>query len=120
MLRRLMIAAVVAVLAFGAISAAHSSDLAIPVPATDVQQNRVGYICDDGATMSVIYVNAGPNSLAVVPIEGKLIVFASVISGSGARYAAGPFIWWSHQGDATLDDVRKSEGAKTITCKKAD
>lgn len=120
MLRRLMIPVVTAVIAFGPIRAAHSDDLTIPVPATDVQQIRVGYACENRTPMMVTYINSGPNSLAVVPIDGQLLVFSSVISGSGARYAAGPYVWWSHQGEATLDDVRDSEDVKPITCKKAD
>jgi len=120
MLRRLIVPVVTAVVAFGPAMAAHSDDLTIPVPATDVQQIRVSYTCENKAPMTVTYVNAGPNSLAVVPIEGQLLVFASVISGSGARYAAGPYVWWSHQGEATLNDVRNSQDVKPITCKKAD
>lgn len=120
MLRRAMIPTVTAVAAVCQTLAAHSNDLTIPVPATDVQQTRVSYSCDSEAPMTVTYINAGQNSLAVVPIDGQLLVFASVISGSGARYAAGPYIWWSHQGEATLSDVRNSEDAKPITCKKAD
>lgn len=43
---------------------------------------------------TVEYVNAGENRIAVLPVHGKPLIFANVISASGARYAAGPYIWW--------------------------
>ncbi|MFT4114024.1 MliC family protein [Silvibacterium sp.] len=60
------------------------------------------YACDSaGAKMglpagvfTVEYLNGAGNSLAVVPVGGRSLIFANVISGSGARYAAGTFIWW--------------------------
>ncbi|MDQ2774461.1 MAG: MliC family protein [Acidobacteriota bacterium] len=43
---------------------------------------------------TVEYLNGGGNSLAITPISGRSLIFVSVISGSGARYASGPYIWW--------------------------
>jgi len=67
-----------------------------------VSRSTIRYECDaNGIKMGlpagvfqVEYLNGAGNSLAVVPIGGKSLVFATVISGSGARYAAGEFIWW--------------------------
>ena len=42
---------------------------------------------------SVQYLNGNSNSLAVFPIQGHSLIFASVMSGSGARYAVDPYIW---------------------------
>ncbi len=50
----------------------------------------------------VEYINGAGNSLAVVPIHDTSLVFANVVSGSGARYAAGPYIWWEASGAVTL------------------
>jgi membrane-bound inhibitor of C-type lysozyme len=47
---------------------------------------------------SVEYLNGAGNSLAVLPIHGNSLVFANVTSGSGARYAAGEYIWWDAAG----------------------
>jgi membrane-bound inhibitor of C-type lysozyme len=48
------------------------------------------YSCG-GTTLEVTYVNAEPNLLAIVPIEGKSVVFSSSISASGARYTSGKY-----------------------------
>ncbi|MEO6829242.1 MAG: MliC family protein [Acidobacteriaceae bacterium] len=50
---------------------------------------------------SVEYINGAGNSLAVVPIHGASLIFANVVSGSGARYAAGEYIWWDAAGRTT-------------------
>ena len=42
----------------------------------------------------VEYLNGNSNSLAVLPIKASSLIFANVMSGSGTRYAAGPYIWW--------------------------
>lgn len=79
------------------------ADLVIHLPGNDrVTRNVVRMKCDataiklgaSASSFSVEYINAGAIALAVLPIEGKPLVFSSVMSGSGARYAAGRFIWW--------------------------
>ena len=47
---------------------------------------------------SVEYINGGGNSLAVVPVSGNSLIFANVIAGSGARYAARQYVWWDAAG----------------------
>jgi membrane-bound inhibitor of C-type lysozyme len=71
-----------------------------------ISRNTVKYQCDaQGAKMglpngvfSVEYLNGAGNSLAIVPVGGNSLIFANVISGSGARYAAGAYIWWDARG----------------------
>jgi membrane-bound inhibitor of C-type lysozyme len=84
-------------------------------PSASVSRKTVQYQCDaqgptigvPTGTFSVEYVNAGGNSLVVVPISGKPLIFANVISASGARYAAQQYIWWEAKGTVTLysDDL---------------
>lgn len=86
----------------------------------DIERRTVVYQCDDEQTLAVQYVNAAPNFLAVVPVDGQSLVFATTISASGARYVAGPFEWWSHQGEATLRDLMQDENAAPLaTCTEA-
>ena len=67
--------------------------------------------------MPVDYVNADPNYLALVPIDGKVVIFADVISGSGARYAAGRYQWWTKASDAGLTDLMAPENSPPLlTC----
>ena len=79
----------------------------------------VTYDCG-GTALAVTYVNAEPNLLAIVPVEGRSTLFASVISGSGARYAGGRYEWWSKGDEATLRDLTAGDGAEPVlTCKAA-
>ena len=75
----------------------------------DIERRIVGYNCEGDQTLSVQYINAAPNFLAIVPVEGQNLVFASALSASGARYVSGPYEWWSHQGEATLRDLMQDE-----------
>ena len=75
-----------------------------------VSRKTVQYQCDAKAAViglpatafPVEYINGDGNSLAVVPIHGNSLIFANVMSGSGARYAAGQYIWWEAGGSVTL------------------
>ncbi len=86
---------------------AGASDLTLHLNGSQpISRNTVKFACDaQGAKMglpagvfSVEYLNGAGNSLAVVPVGGSSLVFANVISGSGARYAAREFIWWDAGG----------------------
>lgn len=64
------------------------------------------------ATASVIYVAAGgqsvradyyTNETVVLTLsDGSTRVLRRAVSASGARYTAGRYEWWEHQGEATL------------------
>lgn len=82
---------------------AKASDLTIHLPGNaPVEHRKVTLSCDavavklglPGSPFEVEYIAAPPAALAVLPIEGKQLVFANVISASGARYAAGRYVWW--------------------------
>lgn len=83
----------------------------------DVQHEVVQYDCEGrDEPITVNYINAHPNFLAVVPIEDEPLVFVNVIAASGARYVAGQYEWWSQGNDATLTDERADEDAEPLTC----
>lgn len=71
-----------------------------------MSRSTMEYQCDTtGAKMglpagifSVAYLNGAGNSLAILPVNGASLVFANVVSGSGARYAAKQYIWWDAAG----------------------
>jgi membrane-bound inhibitor of C-type lysozyme len=83
----------------------------------------VKYECDvPGVTMglpagvfSVQYLNGAGNSLVVVPVGGSSLIFANVVSGSGARYAAGQYIWWEAGGGVTFSSDSIA-GKMSSTC----
>jgi len=83
----------------------------------DIERRTMLYQCDDEQTLGVQYLNAAPNFLAIVPVDGQALVFATTLSASGARYVAGPYEWWTHQGEATLRDLTQGEDADALaTC----
>lgn len=91
-----------AMLAAGTGLPAVATDLTVPLPGVKVTRIQASFDCGtEGVVLGlpsgpfmVEYLNAGENHLAVLPLNGKRLIFANVISGSGARYAAGRYIWW--------------------------
>jgi membrane-bound inhibitor of C-type lysozyme len=86
---------------------ASATDLTIHLNGTQpLSRKTVQYQCDAKAAaiglpatpFSVEYVNGAGNSLVVVPVHGMSLIFANITSGSGARYAAGQYIWWDAAG----------------------
>ncbi len=89
-----------------------------------ITRSTVRYQCDvHGATMGlpvgvfpVTYLNGAGNSLAVVPVGGNSLIFANVVSGSGARYAAAEFIWWDAGGRGTTFSSDSIAGKMSSEC----
>ena len=87
----------------------------------DAELKTVKYDCEHHDPIIVKYLNAVPNFLAIIPIEAdgatKPMLFVNVISGSGAKYVAGKYEWWSKGNDATLHDVTEGlDAAPVVTC----
>ncbi|MEP7241373.1 MAG: MliC family protein [Devosia sp.] len=87
----------------------------------DAEVKRVTYDCDHHDPISVQYLNAAPNFLAVVPVESDgattAVVFVNVISGSGAKYVAAQYEWWTKGPEATLHDVTEGlDAAPVLSC----
>jgi membrane-bound inhibitor of C-type lysozyme len=75
--------------------------------AGNAERSRVTYECEGGEQpFSVDYVNAEPNYLAILSVEGKEMLFATALSADGARYVSGPYEWWTRGPDATFADLR--------------
>ena len=82
--------------------------VALPLgPMDDVQTET--YACGDGEVLSVQYINAGANSLAIVPIDGEDRIFVNVLSASGARYVSGADVWWSKGDTAILENTLEDD-----------
>ncbi len=112
------------VLAYCAVAAA--TDLTIHLKGSQpIVRKTVQYQCDaQGAKMglpagvfSVDYLTGAGNGLVVVPVGDHSLIFANVISGSGARYAAGEYIWWEAGGGVTFSSA--NAGGPQSTCRRA-
>lgn len=109
--------ACLALLAFAEPATAQSRFLVGIDIAGDAERRLVRYDCEGAESFDVEYINAAPNFLAFVPIEGRTYLMTSVIAASGARYAAANYVWWTRGPDAELYDVRQGEDAAPIvTC----
>lgn len=95
-----------------------TATLTLTLDATsDIERRTVIYQCDNGEGFRVQYINAAPNFLAIVPVEGETHIFATTISASGARYVSGPYEWWNKGDEATLRDLRSAEDEPALaTC----
>jgi membrane-bound inhibitor of C-type lysozyme len=88
---------------------------------TKIARVQANYDCGTAGSLKVTYVNADPNFLAIVPVPKQLqpLVFASVLSGSGTRYASGKYVWWTKGNSASLYDTTTGDNAPPITTCKA-
>ena len=106
----------VGVLAFVAASGVARAAGLLPLP--DIRtSHRVTqkYTCATGRILQVTYLNAtNGQSFAVLPVKGRQMLFVNVLSGSGAKYQAGSFTWWTKGPQATLYDAMLGEDAPPL------
>lgn len=77
-------------------------------------QTRV-YHCGNDKTLKVTYWNSvNGQSFALVPIDGKSLLFVDTLSASGVRYAAGRYVWWTKGELADLHDTSAGDQAPPI------
>ncbi|WP_407670842.1 MliC family protein [Paraburkholderia franconis] len=105
--------ALMGVLTIAAVSgAARAADL-MPLP--DIRTtHRVTqkYTCATGRILHVTYLNtSNGQSFAILPVKGKQMLFVNVLSGSGAKYQAASYTWWTKGPQATLYDTMLGENA---------
>ncbi len=86
--------------------------------AGDFQRTTHTYQCEGLDPFVVDFINAEPNFLAIIPIGGKKLVFVNVISGSGARYVAGQYEFWSKGSEATFTDLQ-ADPQTPVSCSEA-
>lgn len=95
---------VVQAFALASIASGVSAADVVSFPGITVTSTVVSrYVCKDKHEVTVSYMNASNgDSFATLPIDGTPHVFVSVLSGSGARYASGRYIWWNKGNTGTL------------------
>ncbi|MBV2142534.1 MliC family protein [Falsochrobactrum sp. TDYN1] len=100
-----------------ATSTAAAGEITIALPDdVEVTVNSVLYQCGE-QNIAATYHNAGDISLVELEMEDQTIVAANVISGSGARYAGGIYIWWTKGETADLYNlIEDPEQEKPVSC----
>ena len=91
-----------------------------------ISRQVIQYQCDAAAqrlglpkgSFGVEYINGGGNSLAVLPISGKALIFANRVFGSGARYVAQQYVWWEEAGRSVSLRRESLEGKMETTCQR--
>jgi membrane-bound inhibitor of C-type lysozyme len=91
--------------------------------AGDATIKTVQYACESGDPVSVQYINAAPNFLALLPVDGKPMVFVSVVPDTaskpadGTKYVAGPYELWTKDSGINLQDVTEGlDAAPVLHC----
>jgi membrane-bound inhibitor of C-type lysozyme len=118
-MKKIVIAAAISTLSMGICSAVAENGTIELHSNGRIERSQVTYDCGGQGLLVATYVNADPNFLAILTVPGQRqpTVFASVISGSGARYAAGKYVWWTKGNTASLYDTTLGDNAPpTMTC----
>ncbi|WP_197083056.1 MliC family protein [Chromobacterium sp. LK11] len=109
-------------LLFAALTLSSAVALAKPLSLPEIQAGQrqvVNYVCAGGAKLTVKYYNVkNGQSFAVLPIEGKTMLLANVVSGSGAKYAAEQYSWWTKGPEGALRN-ENSDKALLDDCKES-
>lgn len=74
----------------------------------------VQYTCEHHDPVTMQYINAAPNFLAVLPLDGQTLVFVSVLAASGTKYASGPYELFSKGPQINLQDTTEGLDAAPI------
>jgi membrane-bound inhibitor of C-type lysozyme len=93
---------------------AHAAPLRLAEIQTKDRQSHQ-YTCATGKILRVTYWNASNGqSFALVPVKGQAMLFVNTISGSGVRYQAGSYVWWTKGPRADLYDSTAGDNAPPI------
>lgn len=104
-----------------------AAEIAIQVSDSPAANRRViQYHCDAAAAklnlpsgnFPIEFINAGGNSLAVLPIEGKPLIMAGVVTGSGARYVAQNYTWLDAAGRVYMLLADTPQGQLKSVCQR--
>ena len=98
----------------GSVSTVQADVLQIELPGA-VEQVEAVYRCPD-TEISTTYYNAESNALAVLRFGDQTLVMTNVLAASGAKYAGGPYVWWTKGETADLYDLMKGEDAAPVSC----
>src|SRR5277367_5453218 len=83
----------------------------IPIDATLVRN----YQCQSGKSLKVTYYNRHDGqSFALLLVKDKAMLFVDTLAGSGVKYVAGPYAWWTKGNNGDLYDMTAGPNAAPI------
>jgi len=89
-----------------------------PLEVRDIQvqaRHTFNYTCANGKTFKVTYLNAANGqSFALVPVNGRKLLFVGVIADSGVKYVADRYVWWTKGPGADLYDMMSDASPKPV------
>ncbi|RQH08530.1 MliC family protein [Paraburkholderia dinghuensis] len=107
-------AALLALVCGAAAVRAHAAQLVVHEIQTQAR-HTFSYTCANGKTFKVTYLNAkNGQSFAVVPVQGRDLLFVSTIAASGVKYQADRYTWWTKGPRADLFDATAGENAAPV------
>lgn len=106
--------------AFAALAAPAFADAGVTLGLSltgSAEIKSVQYTCEHHDPVTMQYINAAPNYLAVLPLDGKTLVFASVLAASGTKYVSGQYELFSKGPQINLQDVTEGlDAAPVLQC----
>jgi len=73
------------------------------------------YQCEAGKTVTVTYWNSqAGQSFALLPVDGKPLLFVDTIAASGVKYMAGRYTWWTKGERGDLYDAMAGSNAAPV------
>ncbi|GAB6848902.1 hypothetical protein JCM10599A_27060 [Paraburkholderia kururiensis] len=100
------------------LTAASGNAVAGPLNIGEIQtqaRHTFRYTCSSGRTFKVSYLSAANGqSFAVLPVNGRAMLFVNTLAASGAKYQADRYTWWTKGRRADLYDATAGENAPPI------
>jgi membrane-bound inhibitor of C-type lysozyme len=99
-----------------ALAASDAADASPRFGDIQTKRHRVQkYTCATGKIFNVTYLSAtNGQSFAIVPVKGHLMLFVNTLAGSGAKYQAGSYTWWTKGPHADLYDAMAGPDASPV------
>jgi membrane-bound inhibitor of C-type lysozyme len=67
--------------------------------------NAIRYVCRGGKALNVEYMNTkNKQSFALLTVDSRKMLFVNVLAGSGAKYVADHYTWWTKGPEGSLTD----------------
>ncbi len=114
-MKRIMIAATWFAMALACASTTRAAQLTVEEIDTDARSVTLYRCANQPKPVRVAYWLArNGQSFALVPVDGKPMLFVDTLSASGVRYQAGRYVWWTKGPTGNLADTIAGDNAPPL------